>query len=321
MTAQAHEILILDGEDTSMMTCPRLPKNHPRLIREFNHGWARRNVTRSTACWRKYIGTWEIRNDTFFLRSVIGAYLLRGDEPLKADWYSGTLRVPRGERIQYVHMGFGSVYEEELYIRIRRGRVVTRNLRNRTQGHHVLKSLSNFPLIEKFLGEDSILAVVIFRRANALQIGILSLLFAIVFAFYLVTHVPFVAAIFHWITLLSITLIVLVLMISVYFRLRRWLKEKKKPKQLTREEWEQSWIDWRKERNRELANQGVEKPNVPRTRTASSRNDFLRDLLARHQREASSPRDPAEELTTDNTDITDRRACITNPHRRDSPDT
>jgi hypothetical protein len=33
-------------------------------------------------------------------------------EPLLNDWITGVLRVPRGERLTYVHMGFGSVYAE-----------------------------------------------------------------------------------------------------------------------------------------------------------------------------------------------------------------
>lgn len=42
-----------------------------------------------------------------------------------ADWFSGVLRVPQGELLRYVHMGFGSVYERELHISIDKGLVVS----------------------------------------------------------------------------------------------------------------------------------------------------------------------------------------------------
>src|SRR5262245_3036712 len=47
-----------------------------------------------------------------------GIYKLVGNEPLLADWFTGVLRIPRGERL------FLSVYEEEVRVRIERGVVV-----------------------------------------------------------------------------------------------------------------------------------------------------------------------------------------------------
>jgi hypothetical protein len=44
-------------------------------------------------------------------------------EPLLADWFTGVLRIPRGERLAYMHMGFGSVYDEELHIHVEHRRV------------------------------------------------------------------------------------------------------------------------------------------------------------------------------------------------------
>jgi len=50
-----------------------------------------------------------------------GRFRLLGEEPLLADWFSGVLRIPRGEMLQYVHMGFGSVFEDEVHVKIARG--------------------------------------------------------------------------------------------------------------------------------------------------------------------------------------------------------
>jgi hypothetical protein len=45
-------------------------------------------------------------------------------ERVFAHWYSGTLRIPQGRRLQYVHMGYGSTYERDLLLEIERGVVV-----------------------------------------------------------------------------------------------------------------------------------------------------------------------------------------------------
>jgi hypothetical protein len=46
------------------------------------------------------------------------------DTPVFADWYSGELRIPEGEMIQYVHGGYGTTYERDRLILIERGRFV-----------------------------------------------------------------------------------------------------------------------------------------------------------------------------------------------------
>ncbi|MBN2472894.1 MAG: hypothetical protein JXN59_19385 [Anaerolineae bacterium] len=130
MTAQIHEGLILDGEQTSMAFCPPLPEGHPRLIEldDYETRDGSPIILSSTACWRRYQANWEVKNGAFYLVGIQGRYRLEGDEPLLADWFSGVLRIPRGEMLQYVHMGFGSVYEEEVHIKIRKGRVVKRRI-------------------------------------------------------------------------------------------------------------------------------------------------------------------------------------------------
>jgi hypothetical protein len=125
MTAQIHEVLILNGETISMMTCPLLPATHPRVI-AVNDEEARKSrfPIFSTACWRGYVATWAVKDGLFYLAAIEGHYTLSGTEPLLADWFSGVLLVPRGRLLQYVHMGFESVYEEELHIEIKQGVVV-----------------------------------------------------------------------------------------------------------------------------------------------------------------------------------------------------
>jgi len=140
MTAQIHERLIFEGEETSMAFCPSLPEGHPR-ISETDLDEDCRNggsifLVGSTACWRGYQGTWEIKDGRFFLVDLRGRFQLKGEGPLLADWFSGVIRIPRGEELVYVHMGFGSVYEQELHVKIDKGVVVnSRMIHNRGKKH------------------------------------------------------------------------------------------------------------------------------------------------------------------------------------------
>jgi hypothetical protein len=163
MTAQIREKLIFNGEPMTMAFCPPLPHGYPRLRRvEHEEMEALRKaerervgdrsaeldiITGSTACWRRYRGTWEVKDRQFFLVDVAGYFKLVGDEPLLADWFTGVLRVPQGGQLTYVHMGFGSVYEEELHIHVERGRVTgTRIYDNRGDEHDERKlSWDNLP--------------------------------------------------------------------------------------------------------------------------------------------------------------------------------
>lgn len=68
MTGQAYEILILDGEELPMKSCPGIPEDHPSIIPAESLGF-------TTSCYRDYIGTWEIRDNNFYLKSIKGKAL------------------------------------------------------------------------------------------------------------------------------------------------------------------------------------------------------------------------------------------------------
>ena len=98
MTAQVHERLTLEGRETSMAFCPPLPEHHERII-ELTSTELEENIPNfifSTACWRGYIGTWEIKDGQFYLVNLVGRYKVEG-EPILADWFSGVIRIPQGE--------------------------------------------------------------------------------------------------------------------------------------------------------------------------------------------------------------------------------
>jgi hypothetical protein len=140
MTAQVHERLILEGEEASMNCDPPLPHDHPRIVlRPYANMREADAIMNSTACWRRYVGAWELRNGYLFLLALDGRFELIGTEPLAADWFSGVITVPIGETLEYVHMGFESVFAEELHIRIRSGiEIGRRRYDNRKQKSRLL---------------------------------------------------------------------------------------------------------------------------------------------------------------------------------------
>lgn len=137
-TAQASDIIIIDGKQEQLNTNPLAPylAVHPTAIPESDF--------HSTANWRGYIAIWEVLDDKLFLRKVLVEFKDPDAKPedygseakdvlgqvfpdsknVVATWYSGTLVVPKGEMLRYVHMGYGSTYERYSILTIRYGRVV-----------------------------------------------------------------------------------------------------------------------------------------------------------------------------------------------------
>jgi len=125
MTAQFAERLRYQGEDLVMFTNP--------LSDYFALGGTRPPFTANcTALWRGYVGSWEVVDDRLYLIGLKGE-LEGGDEASLASvfpdfpnrafahWYSGTLRIPQGKRLKYVHMGYGSTFERDLFLDVERG--------------------------------------------------------------------------------------------------------------------------------------------------------------------------------------------------------
>lgn len=113
----------------------------------------------STANWRGYIAVWEIDDKKLYLKAI-RAFVDDGWKEIKeekkkggighlpamvqkkrpisllelfgekvqdgrvfADWFSGRLRIPLGAEIDYVHMGYESVYEKDMFIELSEGLV------------------------------------------------------------------------------------------------------------------------------------------------------------------------------------------------------
>jgi len=89
-----------------------------------------------TANWRGYRAWWALRDERLWLeRMVYGAcnrdapdadlslYFPGRSTPIAADWYSGTLVVPLGERGANQHMGYSTQYPRYRLVEIVDGRV------------------------------------------------------------------------------------------------------------------------------------------------------------------------------------------------------
>ena len=93
-----------------------------------------------TACWRRYVGEWEVRDDRLYLIGI-EAHLENGDEAslasifpefperVFAHWFTGTIRLPQGDMLEYVHMGYHSTYERDLLLTFENGILVGKTLR------------------------------------------------------------------------------------------------------------------------------------------------------------------------------------------------
>ena len=125
MTAQIGENLTYDGETYSMCSEP--------LGQFFSLGGKSPSfAAMHTACWRGYVGEWEVVDGRLYMVGLAGS-LEDGTEAnletvfpgfpdrVFAHWYSGTIRIPQGEMLEYAHMGYESTYERDLLLKFEKG--------------------------------------------------------------------------------------------------------------------------------------------------------------------------------------------------------
>jgi hypothetical protein len=139
-TAQAPDSIIIDGKSESLNTNPlrAFLRDNPNLLPESDF--------ESTGNWRGYVATWEVADDSLLLTRIdvdfkdpkasadshtaitrnVFDKLFPGAERVVATWYSGALIIPRGEIVNYVHMGYGSTYERYTILVVKSGLVTKR---------------------------------------------------------------------------------------------------------------------------------------------------------------------------------------------------
>ena len=131
-TAQIPDRMLYQGETYPLFTEP--------LEQYFSEQAPRREAlfpSVCTACWRGYVATWEVKENYLYITKLVAgtcrpdaseiplATIFPGQTaPVKAVWFSGELRIPQGKLLRYERRGFGAVYERELYVTIKKGRLV-----------------------------------------------------------------------------------------------------------------------------------------------------------------------------------------------------
>jgi hypothetical protein len=137
MTAQASEELLYEGKAIRLCSEPLalyLKQNEIRF------------EASSTACWRGYVGTWQILEaegaERLYLVGI-EAYkdyetiltlpdLFPGFDKVFAHWFTGELRCPQGKLLNYVHGGYASTYEYDLMMEFKQGVLVHKYAKQNT---------------------------------------------------------------------------------------------------------------------------------------------------------------------------------------------
>lgn len=127
MTAQIRERLLINGEGFGISTEPLKP--HLEKLDEKT-----KFISYITACWRGYIGTWKLHNNRLYLICLLGQgvingqlkdvgldYLFPKQKTVFANWFTGTIQVPYGKMTKYVHGGYLSEYEKNLFLKFEEG--------------------------------------------------------------------------------------------------------------------------------------------------------------------------------------------------------
>lgn len=133
MTAQSMERILINGTLHYMASEP-LEQYLSMLVDapEFN--------SPNTACWRGYFGEWLIQDEKLYLTEFTGyistpedeykpvdlSYLFPDEKKVFAEWFTGEIRIPSGKLVQYVHMGYESVYQNDIFIEFLNGKVLSK---------------------------------------------------------------------------------------------------------------------------------------------------------------------------------------------------
>ena len=137
MTTQFREVLFYKGEKMGMAEEPLRP-----------YLYARDDISlksNCSACWRGYVGNWEIKDGKLYLIDLKFGFnekedlemsdLFPGQLKVFADWYSGEIRIPTGEMLEYVHMGYESIYEKDIYLEFENGCLMSERIEDNRAKH------------------------------------------------------------------------------------------------------------------------------------------------------------------------------------------
>ncbi len=129
-TAQIPDKIIYQGKEYALHSNPlekffdKYPERRPR------------GSIISTALWRGYVATFEVKDGQLFLKDIeimiekkgfdtewksVLEDVFPGEKEIKITWLTGLLVIPDGELINYVHMGYASTYERYILLEVYTG--------------------------------------------------------------------------------------------------------------------------------------------------------------------------------------------------------
>ncbi len=133
-TAQAPDKIFYNGKEYKLHSNPM-----EEYFKKFPDKKPKSGVI-SSALWRGYVATFEITENNLFLKDIeimdlsktdrkssqalwtsVLSQVVADDKKLKIDWLTGLLVLPDGEIVNYVHMGYGSTYENYILLEIDKG--------------------------------------------------------------------------------------------------------------------------------------------------------------------------------------------------------
>ena len=139
MTTQAGDILSYNGEKTTIATEPLKSYLDTRSDVGF--------IFKSTGLVRGYIGTWEIKNNQLYLISLLGfvdnnkkvdlSYLFPNKTEVFADWFSGDIRIPEGELLKKINLGYASVFEKDRILSFKEGIIIGETVKDNTKPDNI----------------------------------------------------------------------------------------------------------------------------------------------------------------------------------------
>ena len=147
MTAQVPEIQIFKGERLRMCATPL-----DAFLSQTSNKIESDSI--SSACWRGYVGVWEIINDRLYLKeinvdrwdpepdsdavddeeqdcpveNVLGKIFPGYQDGVFAHWVTGKIRCPKGNLLKYFHGGYMSKFEEDLFLEFKAGVLVNEQI-------------------------------------------------------------------------------------------------------------------------------------------------------------------------------------------------
>lgn len=133
MTTQIKDVCIYQGGEYQMPVFLDFPVDNLRIKELSSEEFGKENSSdyiNSTACWRNYIATWEIKNKQLFLVRLEGKFRIIEGKPLFADWFTGEFGLPQGELIDCnVELDFSLKYEKAITLKFVSGVLVGSVLR------------------------------------------------------------------------------------------------------------------------------------------------------------------------------------------------